>query len=155
MANRYFEVHAVDHVGFAVPSLDDATRFWTQALGATLVRTGQMSGHFLEQVTGASDASVRMAIVEIAGRRIELLEYEHAAPRDDLSSRPYNAGALHLAIQVSDIDAVIEAVRDHGWHPQGLTQTIDAGERAGTRVMYIVGPAGSAIELMQPPRRHR
>jgi len=50
---------------------------------------------------------------------------------------------------------VIEAVRDHGWHPQGLTQTIDAGERAGTRVMYIVGPAGSAIELMQPPRRHR
>lgn len=150
-SSRRFEVYRSDHVGFSVPSLDVATRFRTEALGATLVRTGQMKGDFLGQVTGATDATVRLAIVELAGQRIELLEYDDATKHIETVSKPYQAGILHLAIQVSDIEAVIESASRYGWQAQGVPQTIDAGARAGTRVMYIVGPAGATIELMQPP----
>lgn len=146
-----FEVYRSDHVGISVPSLDDAILFWTEALGAELIRTGEMAGDFLAQVTGAKNSTVKMAIVELAGQKIELLEYDDVTKRTEAPSKPYSAGILHLAIQVSNIEAVIEKVGYYGWKAQGKPQKIEAGSRAGTHVMYIVGPSGTALELMQPP----
>ncbi|WP_238193865.1 VOC family protein [Methylobacterium frigidaeris] len=51
-----------DHVGFAVGSLDEALWFWIDGLGARLVRTGEMGGEFLGQVTGAHGAKVRLVV---------------------------------------------------------------------------------------------
>lgn len=149
--SRDFEVYRSDHVGFSVPSLDEALLFWTEALGARLVRTGEMAGDFLTQVTGAKNSTVKMAIIELAGQVVELLEYDEVTKQAEADSQPYRAGILHFAIQVSDIEAVVKKVSYYGWKAQGKTQTIEAGSRAGTRVMYIVGPAGAALELLQPP----
>lgn len=41
-------------------------------------------------------------------------------------------------------------MKPHGWHPQGAPQTIADGPRAGTRVIYTIGPDGETLELMQP-----
>jgi hypothetical protein len=40
-----------DHTGFSVSSLDQAVRLWVEGLGAELVRTGEMGGDFLANVT--------------------------------------------------------------------------------------------------------
>ena len=110
-----------------------------------------MQGAFLSEVTGAPDTSVDIAVVEIANQRIELLEYA-CTSNIDYAPPPYASGVLHLALQVSDIDAVIHTAARYGWMAQGSRpQTIPGGPKAGTRVMYIVGPAGQTIELMQPP----
>lgn len=37
-------VIAADHTGFVVSSLDEAVRFWTEALGFTLERQSEMGG---------------------------------------------------------------------------------------------------------------
>lgn len=37
-------VVAVDHVGFSVASLDEAVRFWTEAMGFDLARRSEMGG---------------------------------------------------------------------------------------------------------------
>lgn len=153
--SRNFEVYRSDHVGVSVPSLDEALLFWTEALGARLVRIGEMAGEFLTQVTGAKNSTVKMAIVELAGQLIELLEYDEATKKAEADSKPYSVGTIHLAIQVSDIEAVIKKVSYYGWKAQGKPQPIEGGSRAGTRVMYIVGPAGAALELMQPPPKDR
>ncbi|GJD67012.1 hypothetical protein MPEAHAMD_7211 [Methylobacterium frigidaeris] len=55
-------VQRADHVGFAVGSLDEALWFWIDGLGARLVRTGEMGGEFLGQVTGAHGAKVRLVV---------------------------------------------------------------------------------------------
>lgn len=39
-------------MGFSVSSLDEAIAFWTAAMGFELVRTGEMGGDFLREVTG-------------------------------------------------------------------------------------------------------
>lgn len=57
-------VTAVNHTGFAVSSLDEAVRFWTEALGFTLQRRSEMGGDFLRQVTGVDDPNVKTAIVK-------------------------------------------------------------------------------------------
>ena len=143
-------VRRADHVGFSVASLDGAISFWVDGLGASLVRTGEMGGAFIGQVTGANGAEVRMAIVSLAGQTVELLEYRGLdRPRD--SSRPFDPGFAHLALVVDDLDAVLARIADHGWKAQGIPQAIAAGARAGTRVVYAVGPDGATIEFMQPP----
>jgi len=40
--NDAANVIAVDHTGFAVSSLDETVRFWTEALGFTLERESEM-----------------------------------------------------------------------------------------------------------------
>ena len=143
-------VRRADHVGFYVAFLDGAISFWVDGLGASLVRTGEMGGALIGQVTGAHGAEVRMAIVSLAGQTVELLEYRGPDRPRELS-RPYDPGFAHLALVVDDLDAVMARIADRGWKAQGIPQAIAAGARAGTRVVYAVGSDGATIEFMQPP----
>ncbi|SEN75987.1 Catechol 2,3-dioxygenase [Sphingomonas gellani] len=145
-----FQIRRADHVGFAVASLDEALRFWVEGLGALLVRTGKMGGEFLGQVTGAHGAQVRMAIVSLADQTIELLEYQGVA-RPSAPAKPFDPGFAHLALVVDDIEALLARIAAYGWKAQGTPQPIAGGERAGTQVIYVVGPDGATIEFMQPP----
>jgi catechol 2,3-dioxygenase-like lactoylglutathione lyase family enzyme len=85
-----FQVRRADHVGFAVASLDESLSFWVDGLGARLMRTGEMGGDFLGQVTGAHGAQVRMAIVSLADQTIELLEYQ-GVDRPSASAKPHSS----------------------------------------------------------------
>ena len=86
----------VDPIGFAVSSLDEAIRFWTEALGFTLERQAQMGGDFLHQVTGVDDPSVRTAIVKAPdGFIVELLQYSKGRRN---GQSPDSAGAIGAAI---------------------------------------------------------
>ncbi|MBO9873706.1 MULTISPECIES: VOC family protein [Xanthomonas] len=142
----------VDHAGFSVSSLEEAIRFWTEAMGFELVRTGEMGGDFLQQVTGVEDPRCRMAlVVSPTGFPIELLEYSTAST---LGKAPESAGAIgatHLAVTVADIDLVVARVQAQGWNLKGSPRPIEAGPRAGTVVAYVSGPDRITIEVMQPP----
>jgi catechol 2,3-dioxygenase-like lactoylglutathione lyase family enzyme len=143
-------VRRADHVGFAVASLDEALRFWVDGLGARLVRTGEMGGEFLSQVTGAPGAKVRMALVSLPEQTIELLGYQ-GPERPSEPAKPFDPGFAHLALVVDDIDALLVRIATYGWKAQGIPQRIASGARTGTRVIYAVGPDGATIEFMQPP----
>lgn len=149
--NSDFAVRRADHVGFSVASLDAALRFWVEGLGGQLVRVGDMGGEFLGEVTGAHGASVRMAIVSLAGQMIELLEYS-GVDLQHRASRPFDPGFAHLALIVDDIDNLLARIAVYEWRPQGKPQVISRGTRAGTKVIYVVGPDGATIELMQLPK---
>ncbi len=150
MGHGNIQVQRADHVGFAVASLDESLRFWVDGLGARLVRTGEMGGEFLGQVTGAHGARVRLAIVSLADQTIELLEY-HGLDRPSAPAKPFDPGFAHLAFVVDDIDALLSRIAAYGWKAQGTPQPIASGARAGTQVIYAVGPDGATIEFMQPP----
>ena len=145
-----FTVRRADHVGFSVTSLDRALRFWIDGLGARLLRTSEMGGAFLGQVTGAWGADVRAATVSLADQAIELLEYRGIA-RPATPAEPFDPGFAHLALVVDDVDAVLRRIASFGWKPQGAPQKIAAGARAGTTTIYAVGPDGECVEFLQPP----
>ena len=48
------------------------------------------------------------------GHSIELIEYKAPAQRGRVDARPCDAGFAHIAFDVDDVDAVLEAVRPHG-----------------------------------------
>lgn len=68
---------SVNHVGFSVKNIEDSLFFWTQVLGGKLLREGKTSGPIIDEVTGARGADVRMALLELADIRIELLQYNN------------------------------------------------------------------------------
>lgn len=152
--NDTADVIGVDHTGFAVSSLDDAIRFWTGALGFTLVRQAEMGGDFLRQVTGVDDPSVRTAIVRAPdGHAVELLQYSRGRGNGAVPSSAGSIGAAHLALTVTDIHAAIARVEAAGWAAKGSSLPIAGGPRKGTLVAYVSGPDHITIELMQPPVR--
>lgn len=145
-------VLAVDHIGFAVSSLDDAVRFWTEALGFTLERQAEMGGDFLHQVTGVDDPRVKTAIVRAPdGFVVELLHYSNGPQHGTVPDSAGSIGAAHLALTVTDIDAAIARIEAAGWKAKGRPLPIPGGPRAGTLVAYVSGPDHITIELMQPP----
>lgn len=143
----------VDHIGFSVSSLEDAIKFWTEAMDFAVLRKGEMGGDFLREVTGVDDPRCRMAlVVSPSGFPIELLEYSTAST---LGKAPGSAGAIgaaHIAVNVENIDVTVEKIKSHGWEIKGSPQAIPSGPRAGTVVAYISSSDGITIELMQPPK---
>lgn len=145
-------VIAVDHTGFAVSSLDQAIRFWTEALGFALERRSEMGGDFLHQVTGVDDPHVKTAIVKAPdGYQVELLHYSNGRGNGAVPSSAGAIGAAHLALAVKDIHAAITRVEAAGWKAKGSPLPIPGGPRKGTLVAYVSGPDHVTIELMQPP----
>ncbi|WP_288408748.1 VOC family protein [uncultured Sphingomonas sp.] len=152
--NDAANVITVDHMGFAVSSLDEAIRFWTGALGFTLERQSEMGGDFLHQVTGVDDPSVKTAIVRApCGYAVELLQYSKGRQNGAAPSSAGAIGAAHLALTVKDIHAAIGRVEAAGWKGKGSPLPIAGGPRKGTLVAYVSGPDHITIELMQPPAR--
>lgn len=147
-------VIAVDHTGFAVSSLDDSVRFWTEALGFKLERLSEMGGQFLHQVTGVDDPGVKTAIVRAPdGYVVELLQYSNGRENGIVPPSAGSIGAAHLALTVRDINAAIARVEAAGWKAKGSPLPITGGPREGTLVAYVSGPDHITIELMELPRR--
>ena len=146
-------VIAVDHTGFSVSSLNDAIRFWTEAMGFTLERRSEMGGEFLREVTGVTDPLVHTAVVRAPGGfAVELLEFSDAAQHGVAPASAGAIGAAHIALSVDDIAAAIRRVEAAGWELKGSAQAIPGGPRKGTLVVYVSGPDNITIELMQSPR---
>ena len=151
MTQKSFTVLKADHTGFCVTSLAEALPFWTDVLGFTLQRQGEIGpGEFLAKVAGITDHGLRFALLSGHGHQVELCEY-HGAPRDRVTDRMESIGAAHLCLLLDDLDAALAAMAPHGWKPVGEAQILTAGPRAGTRVLFVSNPDNIHLELMQPP----
>ncbi len=120
----------IDHVGLAVPNLDDAIRFHTEVLGWRLLHRETNDEQGVEEAmlgTGAQGGE---------NAQIQLL-----APLNESSTiakfiAKNGPGIQQLAYRVADIDAVSEALR--------------AG---GVRLLYPepkIGTGGSRIQFAHP-----
>ena len=89
-----------------------------------------------------------MAVLELAGTKIELLQYNNIE-HPEVPSAPYIPGYAHLAFTVEDLDTLLNKVSAYGWKTPGKPQTISSGPLQGTRVVYLQSPDGQTLELME------
>jgi methylmalonyl-CoA/ethylmalonyl-CoA epimerase len=131
---------AIDHVGVAVPDLDDAIAFYRDTFGMEV----------LHEETN-EEQGVREAMVGVgdSGSCIQLL-----APLDDESTIAKfldrsGPGMQQLAYRVTDVEAVAEVLRGRGVRTQ-----YDEPRRgtAGSRINFLhpKDTGGVLVELVQP-----
>ncbi len=127
----------IDHLGIATKGIDEALKFWANALGLENIHTEIVE-----------DQKVRIAMLPIGESRIELLE-----PTSDDSPiskflEKRGGGIHHIAVEVDDIVAALERLKNRGM------RLIDERPRTGAegRLVAFVHPAstgGVLLELVQ------
>jgi methylmalonyl-CoA/ethylmalonyl-CoA epimerase len=136
-------VTAVDHVGIAVPDLDDAITWYHDHLGMIVVH---------EEVN--DDQGIREAMLAVRGAPIGSAQVQLMAPIDESSViakflDKRGPGIQQLAYRVSDLEALSERL-----HEQGIRLLYDAPRRgtADSRINFIhpKDAGGVLIELVEP-----
>lgn len=150
-STKPFCIIAVDHTGFTVANLDRSLAFWQGVLGFELSHRAHHTGDLASEVTGVPGAEISIAVLKAPGHRIELLEYHAPAERKQADLRPCDAGSVHVALTVDNLDAVLSTIATAGWSAAGKPQTLKTGPNAGKRIVYVRDPDGATIEFMQPP----
>ena len=130
----------IDHVGIAVPDLDDAIKFYAETFGVVSVH---------EEVNEEQGVREAMLAVGDGNTRIQLL-----APLNDQSTIAKfidrnGPGVQQVAYTVADIDAVSATLRE-----RGMRLLYDAPRRgtADSRVNFIhpKDAGGVLVELVEP-----
>jgi methylmalonyl-CoA/ethylmalonyl-CoA epimerase len=127
----------ISHLGIATKGIDEALKFWQDALGLENVHSETVE-----------DQKVRVAMLPIGDTRIELLE----ATSEDSPIAKFvekrGGGIHHIAIEVEDIEAALVKLKAEG------ARLIDEKPRVGAEgcLIAFVHPSstnGVLLELIQ------
>lgn len=131
--DREMKVVGVDHIGIAVKSIDEALKFWEDALGIKC--TGR------EEV---EEQKVITAFLPLGGTEIELLE--PTSPDSPISKFIENRGEgiHHLALRVEDIETALKELKDKGLRLIDEKPRCGAG---GARIAFVHPKATGGILL--------
>ena len=152
LSGQAFRIKRLDHTGFTVSSLENSLAFWVDVLGFRHLYTWAFeTTPFIEELVGVPGAALRIAMVEGPGHMIELLEYSSPSDRQTYKPPSCDVGSVHLGFYVENLDALLARVARAGWRPVGNAQTVESGERAGLRLIYLRDPDGITIEFLQLP----
>jgi len=131
----------IDHIGIAVKSLEERLPFWAEALGLEVVA----------METVASE-KVKVALMPAGSSRIELLEptADDSAVARFIHKR--GEGIHHLTLEVRDLDAALQRVRERGASVLGEAPRQGA---EGRRVAFLhpESAGGVLIELVEAERQ--
>jgi len=127
----------INHLGIATKGIDEALKFWQDALGLENIHTEIVE-----------DQKVRVAMLQLGESRIELLEptSEDSPISKFLEKR--GGGIHHIAVEVDDIAASLAKLKSQGM------RLIDDEPRIGGEgcLVAFVHPAttgGVLLELVQ------
>jgi len=124
----------VEHIGIATPRLEEALRFWRDALGLEVKHTEVVE-----------DQGVRVAMLPVGEPRIELLEPTGADSPVAKFLEKRGPGIHHVAVRVADIRATLSRLKDEG------ARLIDEEPRrgAGGCLVAFVHPKSSGGVLLE------
>lgn len=124
----------INHLGIATKGIDDALKFWADALGLENIHTETVE-----------DQKVRVAMLPVGESRIELLE-----PTSDDSPiskflEKRGGGIHHIAVEVDDIRAALAKLKSSG------ARLIDEEPRIGAEgcLVAFVHPGSTGGVLLE------
>lgn len=141
----------LNHIGVTVSHLERSIEFYTK-LGIQPPPADwifPIHGTWLSTLVQEEDARIRVAFLPIQdGVVLELLEYESPQGLATNTRPNRDAGAMHIALNVDDVDDVYARLKDEVTF-NSAPQTVEMGPWAGNRVVYLQDPDGTPVELVQ------
>lgn len=145
----------LDHIGFTVPDLEQATRFLVDVIGCEyLYPLGPFqdeAGTWMTEHLGVHPrARATNRFFRLGGQSVlEVFEYDAPDQRTQ-SPRNSDVGGHHVALYVDDLDAAVRHLVEHGVTVLGQP-TASRGANEGQRWVYFLAPWGMQLELVSYP----
>jgi catechol 2,3-dioxygenase-like lactoylglutathione lyase family enzyme len=145
-----------DHVGFTVPDIEAATRFFVDVIGCILVfEIGPFKSDddWMQVQLGVDPRAVIRSLRMFrckTGPSFEIFEYELEGV-GKVTPRNSDVGGHHLAFYVEDIGAAVAHLKSHGITVQGDPVTMESGPTKGLNWVYFLSPWGMQLELVSYP----
>lgn len=148
-------LQGTEHIGFTVPDLDEAERFFVDVIGCERIYS---LGPFIRDDNWLADqlaVDPRAVVRELrffrykSGPNFEIFQWE--TPNGQ-AAQPKNSdiGGHHLAFYVDDIDVAVEYLRSHRVKLMG--KIVDSQNASfGQRWIYFTTPWGMQCELVSFP----
>ena len=132
----------IDHIGVAVESIDDALALYQAAFGMTLVHREVVEAQGVEAV-----------LLDVGENHVELLQPLGPDTPVGKYLAKRGPGIHHIAYQVPDINAALEALKAQG------VRLIDESPRVGIRGSLVAfahpkSTGGVLTEIVQPAEAH-
>lgn len=149
-------LRGTEHIGFTVPHLDAAVRFFVDVIGCeAFYYLGPFSSDgdwMAKQLNVAPDTVMKRLCFLRCGHGSNFEIFEYSAP-DQKTEQPRNSdiGGHHLAFYVDDIDAAIAHLRAQRVTILGEPVVRTEGPSAGQTWVYFLTPWGMQLELVSYP----
>ncbi|MGE5722328.1 MAG: VOC family protein [Sphingomonadales bacterium] len=150
-------LRGVEHIGFTVPDIEEATRFFIEVIGCEFVYAlGPFRDERGDWMTRHLNVHPRAEVRELRffrcgiGPNFEIFEYTGPERRLD-PPRNSDVGGHHLAFYVDDFDAALAYLAGHGLRILGQPTVRLEGPSAGQTWVYFLTPWGMQLELVSFP----
>jgi lactoylglutathione lyase len=141
------------HTSFTVGDMERALGFYRDLLGMVVTSEREVANEYIQIITATPGARLRIVYLQIApgsDHRLELIQY--LTPVDPpLVQRTSQPGCAHLALYVDDLEEAYQALSRKGVKFKSPPLDIPSGPMAGGKAVYLYGPDGVTLELMQAP----
>ncbi|KAF2097049.1 Glyoxalase/Bleomycin resistance protein/Dihydroxybiphenyl dioxygenase [Rhizodiscina lignyota] len=155
MSTPPYQVLKANHTGLTVSSLSQSLKFWHDLLGFPILYQHTASGPLTSAVVGVPNAVINVAMLEVPGghHRIELEEYTSpsAEARKTFRSESCDVGNVHVALEVKGLNEMLDRMKDLKWVSLSEPQLVTKGRYDGWRLVFVRGPDGETVELMEVP----
>lgn len=139
------------HVNVTTPDWRRLVAFYTDVFGCEFVPPERdIRGEHLDAATGLHDAHLTGAHLRLPGHgpdgpTIEIFSYD--ALEDHPGANVARAGWGHVAFQVPDVPAAVDAVTAAGGAPLGDVITTRTTDGRQVTWVYVTDPDGNIVEL--------
>ena len=136
-----------DHVGVIVEDLDAAAEFFL-ALGFEHGGRGEVEGEWVDKIVGLDGVKSEFVFVRTPDRSgsLELIKFHAPSDNEAPHFLPANRhGFRHIAIEVDDLNAIVDGLRDNGFDLVGEVRDYEDIYR----LCYVRGPEGLIVELAE------
>ena len=127
------EIKKIHHIAVAVEDIDKAAEFWQEVLGLEL-----------EHVEEVESQHARIAFFPCGESEIELVQPTDAESGTARFIQNRGAGIHHLCVEVADIDAALQELKEKGVRLINETALVEEG-----RKMAFIHPKSSGGVLLE------
>lgn len=150
-------LRGVEHIGFTVPDLDEASRFFIEVIGCEEVYSlGPITDDLGDWMLDHLNVPARCTVRELRffrcgfGPNFEIFEYAVGDP-NTVPPRNCDVGGHHLAFYVDDFQAALAHLKSHRVRILGEPTLRTAGPSAGQTWVYFLTPWDMQLELVSFP----
>lgn len=158
-------INKVDHIAITVADAEAVAGFYKRVFDAReLYRLGPLTSSSMPKTQAGEDwtsaylgvpnATLTLIMLQLGDIGLELFQYDLPKSETPRPTPPNTIGSCHIGLEVTDLGAVIERLRQSGCTILTGPIAMESGPVADKLFHYFRDPFGNTLELVSNRERH-